>query len=138
MPAAELPPGLARALADLVLVVHCGFVAFVVGGLVLVWVGHGLGWGWVRRPVFRGLHGAAIAVVVVQAWLGVPCPLTVLEHALRARAGAVQLGAGEAFVAGWLSRLLYWDAPAWVFTLAYSAFGLAVLATAWCLPPRRR
>ena len=137
METVELSPPLARAFADAVLVLHCAFVAFVVGGLVLVWVGHGLGWGWVRRMTFRALHGAAIAVVVAQAWLGVPCPLTVLEQFLRRRAGAPRLGDDAAFSAGSLSRLLYVDAPGWVFTVAYSAFGLAVLWTAWRLPPRR-
>ena len=41
------------------------------------------------------------------------------------------------FVEHWLQRVLYYDAPAWVFTLAYSLFALAVLATWWRYPPRR-
>lgn len=133
----ELSPGTARLLADGVLFVHVGFVAFVVAGLVAVWIGHAFGWRWVDRMSFRVLHALAIAFVVAEAWLGVACPLTVLEHALRRRAGDVRLGEGDAFVAGWLARLLYWDAPAWVFTLAYSLFGLAVLVTMLRFPPRR-
>ncbi len=133
----ELSPAAARWLADGVLVLHVGFVAFVVLGLAAVWIGHGFGWHWVDRPRFRWIHAVAIGFVVAQAWLGASCPLTVLEHALRIRAGEPGLGQGEGFVAGWLSRLLYWDAPAWVFTLAYSFFGLAVVATLKRFPPRR-
>jgi hypothetical protein len=42
------------------------------------------------------------------------------------------------FVEYWLPRILYHDLPAWVFTLAYSLFGLLVLAIWWRFPPRRK
>jgi hypothetical protein len=42
------------------------------------------------------------------------------------------------FVEHWLQRILYYDAPAWVFTLGYSLFALAVVATWWYFPPRFR
>jgi hypothetical protein len=48
-------------LADIVLIVHFAFVAFVVGGLALVWIGAVLGWAWVRNFWFRAAHLAAIA-----------------------------------------------------------------------------
>jgi hypothetical protein len=35
-------------------------------------------------------------------------------------------------------RLLYYDAPWWVFTLAYTAFALLVLLAWWYFPPRFR
>lgn len=124
--------------ADLVLVVHVAFVLFVIGGLVAVWVGDRAGWRFTRRLGFRLAHLAAIAVVVAESWLGVVCPLTALERELRTGAGAPTLGEGESFIGHALSRLLYYDAPEWVFTVAYSAFGLAVLATWWWRPPRRR
>lgn len=129
-----------QALADAVLVLHTGIVLFVVGGLLLVLLVNGLRlgprWGWVNRPLFRGLHLAAIGVVVAESWLGIECPLTTLEMALRTRAGS---GAyAGSFVQHWLQRLLYYNAPGWVFTLAYSVFGLAVAATWWRWPPRRR
>jgi hypothetical protein len=31
----------------------------------------------------------------------------------------------------------FYDAPAWVFTFAYSLFALAVVATWWYFPPKR-
>jgi len=123
-------------LADLVLVLHAAFAAFVVLGMILILAGAALGWCWVRGRWFRFAHLAAIAVVAVQACAGMLCPLTQWENALRARAGD-PLYSGT-FIAHWLHRLLFYEAPAWVFTLVYTAFTLAVvLAWIW-IPPRRR
>ena len=123
-----------RLLADAVLLLHAVFVAFVVMGLLLVLVGGWRGWHWVRNPWFRVAHLAAIGVVVVQVWLGVLCPLTVLEMALRERAGDfVYRGS---WVAHWLHYLLYYQAPAWLFALLYSLFGLVVLGSWRWVPPR--
>ncbi len=120
-------------LADAVLAVHVAIVVFVVGGLVLILVGNRLGWHWVNRRGFRYLHLLAIGVVVLQAWLGVLCPLTTLEMWLRAEAG--EAGYTGSFVQQWLQRLLYYEAPPWVFIVAYSLFGLAVLFAWWKFPP---
>ena len=125
-----------RALADAVLALHVLVVVFVVGGLVAVLAGNVVGWRWVNGAWFRRAHVAAIAVVVVQAWLGEVCPLTTLESWLRVRAGAS--GYEKGFIAHWLQAILFYDAPAWVFVLAYTAFG-ALVAVAWRrFPPRRR
>jgi hypothetical protein len=124
-----------RLLADIVLVVHTAIVLFVVLGLVLIVVGGVRGWSWTRRPWFRVLHLAAIAIVVAESWLGITCPLTTWESALRARAGDTQYAAG--FVEYWLQRVLFYDLPPWVFTLAYSAFAALVVAAWWRWPPRR-
>ena len=121
-------------LADIVLVVHFAFVAFVVGGLAAIWVGAAAGWRWVRNPWFRWIHLIAIGVVVVQAWLGVICPLTTWESALRARGGDATYEGS--FIAHWLNELLYFQAPAWVFTLCYSLFGALVLASWFLVRPR--
>lgn len=121
-------------LADLVLTLHVAIVVFVVGGLVLIVVGYPRNWRWAKAAWFRLAHLAAIAVVVSEAWIGMACPLTWLEMWLRAKGrGATYAGS---FIEHWLQKLLYYDAPTWVFTLAYSAFGLAVAATWWYFPPQ--
>jgi hypothetical protein len=125
-----------RWLADAVLVLHVGYVVFVVAGLLLVVVGNLLGWRWVNGIGFRVAHLAAIGVVVAESWFGMVCPLTTLESWLRAQGGAGAYS-GD-FIAHWLQRLLFWNAPAWVFTTAYTLFGLAVAATWWRFPPRSR
>ena len=120
-------------LADAVLVVHFGVVLFVVGGLAVVFLGNLRGWRWVNSMRFRLAHVAAIAIVVVQAWLGQACVLTSLESWLRERAGTP--GYSKSFIEHWVQRLLYFEAPIWVFALAYTAFGLLVLAAWWRFPP---
>lgn len=122
-------------LADLVLGLHVLTVAFVVGGLVAIVVGNLLGWGWVNSLAFRLLHALAVAVVVLQAWLGAACPLTTLEMWLRAQAGLRTYS--ESFIGHWLQRLLYYDAPAWAFTVAYTLFAL-LAAAIWVLFPTRK
>lgn len=113
-------------LADLVLALHACIVAFVVGGLVLIVVGNMRGWGWVNTLWFRLLHALAIAIVVAQAWLGMACPLTTFEMWLRAQAGMATYS--DSFIGHWLQRLLFFDAPGWVFTLAYTLFALLAAA----------
>lgn len=119
-------------LADVLLVVHFAIAAFIVGGLILVWVGAALDWRWIRNRWFRYLHLAAIAYVAAEALLGVACPLTVWEDLLR---GGLR---PESFVARWVQRLLYYRAPEWVFSAAYVAWTLATLLTLWLVPPRRK
>lgn len=125
-----------QALAELVLFLHAGVVLFVVGGLVVVLVGNALGWRWVNLFWFRVAHLFAIVVVALQAWAGMVCPLTTLESWLRIQGGSAGYDMG--YVAYWVQRLLFYTAPNWVFSLAYSVFGAVVAATWWYFPPRRR
>ena len=120
-------------LADLVLLLHVTFVAFVLLGLLLVILGRGVGWRWIYNPWFRYIHLGAIGFVIVQTWLGLLCPLTVLEMTLREKAGS-ETYAGS-FMGYWLQRLLYYDAPWQVFALAYSLFGLLVCLSLWWIRP---
>lgn len=122
-------------LADTVLVIHFAVVVFVVGGLVAVVAGNTCGWRWVNRLAFRVAHLVAIAAVAAQAWLGVLCPLTTLEMWLREQAGGGTYR--ESFIEHWVQRLLYVDAPWWVFVWAYTLFGLLVVGAWWRYPPQR-
>jgi hypothetical protein len=119
------------ALADAILVAHAAFVVFVVAGLLATWLGIALGASFARNPWFRGAHLAAIAFVAAESLLGIACPLTVWEDALRGEA------ARDGFVQRWIHAWLFWSAPAWAFTAAYVGFALLVAATWWRWPPRR-
>jgi|SRR5687767_5893963 len=124
------------ALADLIVVLHLGYVLFVIVGLVLIWLGVLLRWGWVRRPGFRVPHLVCTLIVPVEALIGYVCPLTTWEHELRLRAGQHP---EEISFMGRLARdLLFYQAPDWVFTVCYVAFGLVVVATFLRVPIRRR
>jgi hypothetical protein len=125
-----------RLLADLVLVLHIAYVTFVVGGLAAIGLGAWRGWGWVRNPWFRTIHLGMIAIVVAESGAAVACPLTTLENTLRRRGGqqAYELD----FVAYWLHRAMFFRFEPWVFVVAYSLFGLAVVGSLILVPPRRR
>lgn len=117
-------------LADLVLAAHFIFVLFLVGGLFAVWLGTRWRWRCVRHWTFRVIHLCAAWFVAIETVLGYACPLTVLEDLLRSESSA-----GEGFLQRWISRLLYWDFPVWVFAGAYLLFAMAVTATYWWIPP---
>src|SRR4051812_47293718 len=110
-------------LADIVLATHFAFVLLVVGALPLIWIGAARGWRWVRNFNFRLAHLGAIVFVVLEALLGIACPLTVWEDALRGDSRSA------GFIARWLARLLYYDFPEWVFMCAYVGFAALVALT---------
>jgi hypothetical protein len=118
-------------LADTILLIHFAFVLFVVGGLGLTWIGVWCGWRWIRNLQFRILHLAAIIFVAGEALLGIMCPLTEWEDALR---GATP---DKSFIARWVHRLMFFQFPEWVFTTAYVLFALVVVATWRWVPPQR-
>lgn len=122
-------------LADLILVIHALFVAFVVLGLLVVLPGKYLGWSWVSNWWFRVIHLLAIGFVVAESWLGMICPLTEWENRSRSAAGGNAYSGS--FIQHWLHELLFYDFAPWVFTVAYTAFGALVLV-AWLLVPPQR
>ena len=118
--------------ADALIVLHFAIVAFIVGGLILVWIGAATGWRWIRNPWFRYAHLGAIVFVAGEALLGYACPLTIWEDMLR---GGVR---PESFIGRWVYWLLYYPAPEWVFTTAYALWAAATVVTLIFLPPRKK
>ena len=125
-----------RALADLVLVTHAAYVLFVVGGQALIVIGWIRGWEWTRCRMFRLLHLVAIGLVMLEAWLGINCPLTILENFLRLQAGAVAYE--DSFISHWLRWVIFYAAPEWIFALIYTVFTALVILTWLAYPPRRK
>lgn len=82
-------------LADAVVILHLGFVLFVVGGGFLV----------LRWPKAAWIHLPAAAWGAAIEFGGWVCPLTPLENWFRARAGEV--GYEGSFVAEYLLPVLY-------------------------------
>ena len=118
-------------IADTIVVVHLAIMLFITTGLPLIYVGAGLDWRWTRDRCWRALHLGATGFVAAESLAGVACPLTVWENALRGRQSS------EGFIERWVDRLLFYDFPAWVFTLAYVAFAILVVITWFVVPPRR-
>lgn len=82
-------------LADIVTVLHLGFVLFVVLGGALV----------LRAPRVAWLHVPAFAWGALISFAGWVCPLTPLENHLRREAG--EAGIGASFVEHYLLPILY-------------------------------
>ena len=82
-------------LADVVVVIHLGFVLFVVAGGFLV----------LRWPRVAWVHLPAATWGVLVEWSGWICPLTPLENWLRAHGGAAGYAGG--FVEHYLVPVLY-------------------------------
>ncbi|MBW6510373.1 MAG: DUF2784 domain-containing protein [Desulfuromonadales bacterium] len=121
-------------LADTVLLLHFGIVLFVVLGVPIIFLGNRVGWFWVNNLWWRLVHLMTIAIVVLQVWLGRYCSLTLLESSLREKAG--QTGYEGSFIEHGVQRVLYVDAPMWVFAVVYTVFALLVAWTWWRFPPR--
>jgi hypothetical protein len=126
---------LVASLADVILVLHAIVVLFNAGALPVIWFGHFRGWAFVRNFYFRVVHLLLIGVVAAESLFGLMCPLTTWEDALRSSRGigAVQQ---NGFIAYWIHRLLFYDFPAWVFTIAYVLFFLLVVLTFYFVRPQ--
>lgn len=124
------------AIADLLVSLHFAYIAFAVGGELLILVGALLRWGWVRNLAFRIAHLCSVVLVAVEASIGVPCPLTEWEYRLRELAGQ-RVEAHISFIARIVRRIIFYDFPAWAFLVAYLGFAALVAATFVLVRPRR-
>mgnify|MGYP000739791817 CR=1 FL=1 len=114
--------------ADIVLIVHFCIVFFVVFGLVALPIGCLRNYSWTRNIKFRASHISLMGFITLEAILGITCPLTIIENALR------QIEYQQSFVAYWVSRLIYWDLPTYSFVILYfSSFIWSVVF--WKLHP---
>lgn len=118
--------------ADVVLLVHVAVIAFNVGGALCIPLGAWRRWRWVRVRWWRALHLVSWLIVTLQALLGVVCPLTIWEDALRG------VATEQSLVARTVREWIYWDVPLWLFGTLYS-FILALVIALWgWVPPKHR
>ena len=122
-------------LADLMVAIHVGYIAYVVLGQILIWAGWALGWKWVRNFWFRATHLLAIAVVVFEQVFEIRCPRTVWEEHFRTLAG--QPVSGETFLGRLMHSLIFFDFQPWVFAAIYYTTLAVVALTLVLCPPRR-
>ena len=108
-------------LADLMLLVHFAFVAFVVLGFLAIWVGYFCRWPFVRDLRFRVAHLLAMSVVLAESLTGLVCPLTTWENQLR-RHGGGAAGYSGSFIQHWVGRVLFHDWSEQTFTYIYAGF----------------
>jgi hypothetical protein len=119
-------------LAGTIVVIHLGIMLFITAGLPLIYIGAARRWAWVRDWRWRALHLAAIGFVAAESLAGIVCPLTLWEDALRGQQSQV------GFIERWVDRILFYDFPTWVFTVAYTIFAALVALTWFAVPPNKR
>jgi hypothetical protein len=125
-----------RLLADLLVAFHVGYVLFIVLGLLAIWTGCVLGWQWIHNRWFRSIHFLMIAIVAFEAIIGMDCPLTTWESALRHLGGQ---GTSDVSFVGWLLRsAIFVDLPEWALNMLHVTFAIIVLGTFWIAPVRWR
>lgn len=122
-------------LADVTLVVHATYVLFVVAGQLLILTGWAFDWRCTRHLLFRLIHLICIGFVMLEAWLDVTCPLTALENSFRIKSGLITYE--RSFLSHWIERLIFYNAPEWVFTMIYTVFAGLVVLTWLVYPPKR-
>ena len=98
--------GVYSALAVFVLLVHALFIVWVVFGAFVTR----------SRPILRWLHIASLVWGILTELLPWPCPLTVLENWLEAKAGVQPYQGG--FLLHYLDKLVYPDISSTVLTAA--------------------
>lgn len=109
---------------EIVLTVHLMIVLFFIVGFPI-----GLSW---NHPTFRYIHAGSLGGITLLMVTGIPCPLTVLEEALRNQSYE------GSFLAVWLNRILYleWFDPSHVL-IADLLFTVLVLSSFWWYPVRK-
>jgi hypothetical protein len=66
--------------------------------------------------------------------MGAACPLTTIEGRLRAMSG--EASQSHDFIGYRVDRLIFYNFPSWVFTVAYVVFGILVTIVFVLAPPR--
>jgi hypothetical protein len=121
--------------ADLIVVIHLFYVMFAVGGELFILLGAILKWKGITNVLFRVSHLVAVGLVAVEAATGINCPLTVWEYDLRQLTGQM-VEKNLSFIARLVRLIIFYNFPAWVFTVMHIAFGLLVIFTYVLIPPK--
>ncbi|HYM18631.1 MAG TPA: DUF2784 domain-containing protein [Micropepsaceae bacterium] len=122
-------------LADLVLALHLGVIAFNVFGLIAIPLGALVGWRFVRIFWWRALHVGILGIVALQAVAGRACFLTDWHAALVRAGGWTESDAP--LIERLVERLIFWPVPSWVFVALYLVVCAYTLALWRLVPPRR-
>jgi Protein of Unknown function (DUF2784) len=115
-----------RAAADLVLVIHLLFIAFVVGGAFLTW----------RWPRIVWVHLPAMVYGALIEFVGFTCPLTPLQNYLARRGGEASYRGG--FISHYLVQVIYPRGLTRGIQLGLGLFVLLIAAIGYAGYLRRR
>jgi len=122
-------------LADIVVIIHLAYACFVLFGFLAIVIGVYCNWVWIRNYPFRILHFACTAFVFLETVLSITCPLTLLENFFL-RVSRVE-GYNRSFIGNLVSKILFYDAPEWIFATIYVLLAIAVVIYYILFPPLR-
>ncbi len=123
-------------LADIIVVFHLAYACFVLFGFLAIVIGSHRNWNWIRNFPFRITHLACTVFVPLETIIRITCPLTTLENFLLRIAG--QEVYNRSFIGNLVSKILFYDAPEWVFATIYAALAVLVILYFILYPPHRK
>lgn len=100
----------------------------------LILIGAKLQWKWIRIRWLRRIHVAMILFVMIEYFIGMMCPLTVLEEYLRqqpAEKSVYPMG----FFPALISKILFSDFEPWVYGAIYVAGAFIIILLYRKVPP---
>jgi len=120
--------------ADVILFIHFAFIAFIVLGFVVIWIGYFAKWKFIRHVQFRISHMLVMGFVFCESALGKFCPLTEWENELRVTGGQGSVYE-TSFVQEWIYKIMFFDISIRTFSIVYGFFLIFILLTFWWIPP---
>jgi hypothetical protein len=124
-------------LADLILYFHFLYVLGVLVPIPLIVIGSWYDWKWVRLLWLRRVHACMMLLVVLEAFIGMICPLTEWETAIRAKGPGGNIYP-KGFIAALVAKLLFSDFELWVYTLLYIVTALIIIDLYILIPPKEK
>lgn len=106
-----------RYMADVVMIVHFGFIVFVAVGAIMAWR-------W-RKLIWAHLFSVAWGIGIVL--VGFECPLTPVERYLRRRGGEEGYDEGWGFVDAYIEGVIYPEE----YTAHFRALAAALITIGW-------
>jgi len=119
--------------ADVILLIHFIFVAFVVLGFIFIWIGYFTKQKFARNAKFRICHILAMGIVLCESLVGMLCPLTEWENYLRVRGGQDQVYE-TSFMKEWIHKIMFFDFSELTFVIVYALFFALILLTLLVIP----
>ncbi len=118
-------------IADLILIIHFIIVFFIISLFVLVPYGYSKKWAWVNNKKIRYTHLFLMTFVTIESFIGIVCPLTVLENYLR---GTIT---NQTFLSKYLSKIIFFNFPSTFFLTLYSLGFLIAVLLSFKYPPQK-
>ncbi len=123
-------------LADIIVIFHLAYAGFVLFGFLAIVIGSHRNWNWIRNFPFRVIHLVCTVFVPLETIIGIICPLTTLENFFLRVSGQEEYN--RSFIGNLVNRILFYDAPEWIFITIYVALAVLVILYFILYPPHRK